>query len=490
MPDKIYGAEAKVISQYESADDKSGINAKGKFKSWKKMIADQCKGNHIMTFALFSAFAPPLVKILKTETFGFHFFGASSRGKTTLLQIAASVWGNGAFSSTDGNNRYLTSWNSTANAFELVAASRNDLPLIIDELGQFSSLDFSKVIYNLSSGEGKARMTKDSKMRLKYVWNSIILSSGEISVMEKLAADKKSLKTGQLVRFLDIPINDGIVLDSHGMASEDFIKSLKKACSEHYGHAGREFLEVLTNDLKNEHKETISILQEIYDECKVALYVPDMASERERVIDRFALVYAAGHAARDILELYFSDEEIMESVKYVFEAWVAENNTLSDVDRAIENIKETIENNAGLFVSDFLDTRSNKKGFRFYDGDLDLYLFTKAQFKEVILGANSTAVAQKLQNSGLLHTNNSDNGRLKLQARLKIDGADKQHSYYAVKADILGPPEPVAMRRPKPMPDHDDEPTWPIRKRSVKEAMLRHSDFSQNRGRFPRRAVL
>ena len=79
--------------------------------------------------AISAALAGPLLHMARGEGGGFHFFGQSSKGKTTIFQAAASVWGRGA---TPG---YLRAWRATANGLEGGAALATDTALILDEMG-------------------------------------------------------------------------------------------------------------------------------------------------------------------------------------------------------------------------------------------------------------------------------------------------------------------------------------------------------------------
>lgn len=487
---QLFGTPSEVIGKdidenYVYVPDNHSINQaermkpKGTLKAWKANIFNLCQGNKYLLFAIFVSFSSVLLRILKTETGGFHFFGPSSRGKTTLLQVVASVWGYGASPANATSSSFIQTWRTTSNALEAIAASYNDLSLPLDELGQCNEHNFHSVIYDLAGGEGKARMNRSASLIQRHRWCLNVVSTGEISIREKLIAnDRKTIKAGQLLRFLDIPVNNDIVMDSHGMNPADYINTLKNACSTYYGTAGKEFILKLIADIK-ENENTLNQIHVNYEYFKEKIHTAEMPPETVRVANRFALVMLAGDLANEYLDLQLSEDEIVEAVKCVFDAWAAENVSLSDVDRAIEAIKETIENNAGLFASNFDDPKANKKGFRLDDGDLDLYLFTSAQFRDIICGANAAAVAKKLNELGFLHTNNSENGRVKLQARLKINRAEKQNSYYAVKADILGPPEPTVLRKHKNIPDDeplmhypldDDQPVMPKRKIIARKA--------------------
>ena len=74
------------------------------------------------------AFAGPLLGLIGREGGGFNFYGQSSRGKTTLAEASASVWGKG------GRPGFVRSWRSTANALEATAALHTDTLLVLDEL--------------------------------------------------------------------------------------------------------------------------------------------------------------------------------------------------------------------------------------------------------------------------------------------------------------------------------------------------------------------
>src|SRR5690606_18906148 len=75
-----------------------------------------------------AAGARPLLILRGSETCGFHFVGDSSLGKSTLLKVAASVYGAPA--------HYPRTWRATDNALEATAAAHSDCLLLLDEVGQ------------------------------------------------------------------------------------------------------------------------------------------------------------------------------------------------------------------------------------------------------------------------------------------------------------------------------------------------------------------
>jgi len=130
-----------------------------------------------MILAASLAFSGPLLAPLGQLGGGLHFRGASSSGKTTLLNLAASVW---------GDRQLITQWRATTNGLEAIAATLNDMLLPLDEIAEILPRELHQAIYMLANGTGKARMTKEVVLADQARWRLALISSGEISVDEKL----------------------------------------------------------------------------------------------------------------------------------------------------------------------------------------------------------------------------------------------------------------------------------------------------------------
>jgi putative DNA primase/helicase len=87
---------------------------------WKASVSARCVGNSRLVLAVATAFAAPLLRLVGAQGGGWHFVGASSSGKTTAIEIAASVLG---FPSASGTTRgYVRSWDATKNGLAIMAA--------------------------------------------------------------------------------------------------------------------------------------------------------------------------------------------------------------------------------------------------------------------------------------------------------------------------------------------------------------------------------
>ncbi len=71
-------------------------------------------------FCIEMQFATPLMDLTGDESGGVQTVGDTSIGKSSLLAGADSVWGLG-----------MESWHSTRNGLDLLAASRNGMPLLL-----------------------------------------------------------------------------------------------------------------------------------------------------------------------------------------------------------------------------------------------------------------------------------------------------------------------------------------------------------------------
>jgi putative DNA primase/helicase len=192
--------------------------------------------------ALSIAFAAPLLKLVNEESRAIHLVGNSSMGKTTALNIAASVWGGGR------ENGFIKQWRTTCNALEVVAETHRDCLLPLDELSQADSKSVGDMVYMLANNQGKARLKSSITLRNLNQWRVLILSSGEVTLQTKIEESGKKALVGMEVRFVSIQADAGnsygIFENLHEFASgETLSKYLKEASTKYYGTAIRAFLE-------------------------------------------------------------------------------------------------------------------------------------------------------------------------------------------------------------------------------------------------------
>ncbi len=226
----------------------TGWQERGSMAGWQKAVAPVLERFPVVGVFYLASLASPLLSLIEEPSFVVDLSGETSRGKTTTLQVAASVFG----SPMEGEGA-IQSWDATRVALERIGATLGNLPLLLDEskrAGRAGST--AKMIYDLTAGSGRARGSIDG-LRHRHTWHLTVLSTGEAPITES------SQDAGTRARTLCItepPFGEG---DQSAV-----VQQLTDGLRAHHGWAGRCFVaELLTKDPRQ--------LQEDYSEYRLAL---------------------------------------------------------------------------------------------------------------------------------------------------------------------------------------------------------------------------
>jgi len=309
LPDKTYGPNNQDVIYQSGERGHEEHTQAGTLDEWKNEISKYAIGNPLQVFAVAAAFAGPLLAKTNTEGGGFHFVGDSSTGKTTLIEVACSVW---------GGNSFKRSWRATANGMESVAALFNDGLLALDEISQCDPREVGSIIYALSNGRGKQRATRSGFARGVVQWKCMVLSSGERSIETSMYDGGQKIKAGQIVRLVDIPVDQKFgawdeIHDSSTPAS--FSDRLKRASSKYYGVVGRAFVEKLAFD----ETDFCTVLEKT--KSSQFFMASGTDGQEKRVAARFALVAVAGELATEYGLTGWPVNLATESAAKAFELW-------------------------------------------------------------------------------------------------------------------------------------------------------------------------
>jgi uncharacterized protein (DUF927 family) len=408
--------------------------ARGTLADWCNGVGALAQGHALPVFAISAALAGPLLYLAGQEGGGINIFGLSSKGKTTLLQSAASVWGRG------DSSGYVRGWRATANGLEGVAASATDTILILDELGVIEARDAAAGLYSLSNGVGKSRAARDGSLRNPRSWRVLVLSSGEIAIGTKLAEDRgRKARAGQLVRMLDVPAERGCgcgVFDRAGRNGDAAVlaQSFKNAAVSAYGTAGPEFVRKIVEEGPEEIGATICKMIAAF----VSQNVPNNSDGQViRAAQRLALVAAAGELATAFGITPWNAGEATAAAKWAFEAWMAQRGGAepAEVRQAIDQVRLFIEQHGeSRFENvdgDGPSIVNNRAGWRTGKGENRKWYVAPQVWKaEICVGLDPTFVARVLAERGFLR--HAADG---YQAVVKIAGQSKR--VYALLPDII-----------------------------------------------------
>ena len=378
----------------------------GTLQAWQAGVGTLAQGHVLPVLMISAAFAGPLLHLAGEEGGGIHVFGGSSKGKTTVLQMAASVWGRGA---TPG---YVRAWRATANGLEGAAASASDTVLVLDELGVADARDAAAAIYGLANGTGKMRAVRDGSLRAPQSWRVLVLSTGEVPIETKLADDKgRKARAGQLVRLLDIPADRGTgfgVFDRGGHDGNPgtLAKDCKQAASSAYGTAGPEFVQRIICEGAGEIGVQVRGIAEVF----VADHVVAPADGQIiRAAQRLALIAAAGELATALNIVPWQKGEASAAAAWALDQWIAGRGGAepAEVRQAIEQVQLIIERH-GESRFDSLDDPdakpvNNRIGWRKGSGSHREWWIPPQVWKsEICAGLDPVMVARTLAERGML----------------------------------------------------------------------------------------
>jgi len=395
--------------------------ARGSLKEWQRGVGRLASGHALPVLAISAALSGPLLHLAAQEGGGVNFFGQSSRGKTTLLQMAASVWGRGA------SPGYVRAWRATANGLEGAAASATDTALVLDELGQVEARDAAAALYSLSNGGGKVRSQRDGEMREPKSWRVLTLSTGELTGEAKLSEDRgRRARAGQLVRLLDIPADRGFGVFDHAGPDRDASKlaqSSKQAAVSNYGTAGPEFVRRLIDEPVTGETVGAAIAE------FVAAHVPAGADGQiNRAAHRLGLIATAGELATALGVTPWTEGEARAAAAWALEQWIIQRGGTepAEIRQSIEQVRLFIEaHGEARFASlDCADARTviNRAGWRRGEGQDREWLIPSEIWKaEICSGLDPKLVARTLAEAGMLKR--ASDG---FQSVRKIDGTNKR----------------------------------------------------------------
>jgi len=202
----------------------------GDKEAWFSFVGNELRDSTEISFIVALSFTPIVHSILQDDTdvdnFFVHMRGDSSTGKTSMLCLAASTFGPG----TDKDPRgIISSWNGTKNAILRRLMNVNGMLMGLDEVSMNREKDFTGLLYSISSGIEKDRLTKDAQVQERLIGKYIVLSTGEASLLAKTNGN-----IGLAMRVLEF--------DNHQWTkSATQAERIKRFCKKNSGHGAPEF---------------------------------------------------------------------------------------------------------------------------------------------------------------------------------------------------------------------------------------------------------
>lgn len=388
----------------------------GNLAEWQEHVAALAAGNSRLELGICLALTGPLLRLIGEESGGVHLRGASSTGKSTALEVAASVWGGGP-------NGYVRSWRATDNGLEIVAAMHSETFLALDEISQIDPRHAGQAAYMLGNGVGKSRMTKGGESRPPQRWRVPFMSTGEMSLEDKMSEDGKPrrMAAGQAVRVIDLPADAGkgkglFEVTPSDITPERFSRLMKESASRFYGTAGPALVAAIIPRKVAIAGRLKGFQEEFIEEHRPA----DAGGQITRVLGRFAIIAAAGELATALGILPWEKGTAKEAAATCFAAWMEARGSTDEgeVLAMISQVQQHFERFGGTRYQPWDPNDDNyegesgaagrhptaeRYGFRKkVDGEIHYFVLPESWRKEVCKGLDMTQVNKVLVARGML----------------------------------------------------------------------------------------
>lgn len=203
---------------------------KGTLEGWQETVA-QLAGFPVPRVAIAAALAAPLLKPLGLNSFTLDISSRSTKGKTTALQVALSVWADPS-----EHASAMSNWRTTLYAIEKRLNLVRGLVTVFDEtMAVTDDTLIDEVLYQLPMNHGKAR--SGGAFGNMLPWETILLSSGERPALSFTTSQ------GAAARIL------GTTIAPFGDGGGPAAAAAREGVLAHHGHAGPEFIQYILSGL-------------------------------------------------------------------------------------------------------------------------------------------------------------------------------------------------------------------------------------------------
>ncbi|WP_413284221.1 DUF927 domain-containing protein [Vibrio sp. MA40-2] len=399
FPEKVIGEKDEKVVYQTIMESPANYESSGTLQEWRENVASLCKGNSRLTFGTSVSFATMLLPLMNGESGGFHFRGASSRGKTTILTLAKSVF---------GNPQSLPRWRATVNGLEALAASHNHTLLCLDEFSQLAEVSpkqAGEAVYMLGNGEGKVRGKNGGGMQEALSWQLLYLSAGEVSLKSVLDKAGMQVRGGQEVRFIDLSSDAGRNLGAFDTVQDltdgnEFALAIKRNSLKYYGTAATAFLEEVSADYQGMEKKLADNIREFLSLLDLSESDPQV----HRVAQRFAQVAASGELATELGITGWDKGEANKAAVACFKVWVDARggHGSQEAKAALEQVSNKLVSWGLLRLNSAEQTAARNGAVWGSQDDNFFYIYPNVFKSELCEGLDSQAVEGILKDIGVL----------------------------------------------------------------------------------------
>lgn len=324
--DIVYDNETNFKTLYES------IRPSGSKDDWYECVkAIRAKRQPEVLLNLAASFASALIHIVNTLPFIVSLWGRTGIGKSVLLKLCASVWGD------PGEGKFITDAKSTPVAMEIRQNVLNSLPMLIDDMAQLNRQnngDYSDLIYKWCAVGGRSRGTKNMTLQAETHWENCVITNGERSMVDE------TTQGGAINRVIDIESSGEFLFD--GEDGRDTVKTISK----NFGWAGEDFINVVMQL----GAETINkMFNESYKAIRDAAKEKGVEKEEKQVMPMALMLLAD-----EIIETHLFNDGIRVDIQQAI-SYLRDKGEISETKAAYRNLMDVVMANSSRFANEPAD---------------------------------------------------------------------------------------------------------------------------------------
>ncbi|MEB5700425.1 DUF927 domain-containing protein [Staphylococcus saprophyticus] len=374
------------------------FETKGNIDDYIKGVFNPIKDNPMAMMMFYSSLGSVLRKDFDVDPFVSEISGRTSSGKTFILKICASVW---------GNRKLVTEWNATNVSVERMASFMNSFPLIKDDTRKADNpFRIPSIVYQFSGGQSKGRGNSDRSIDYLEPWNNIMLSSGEVAIPD-IAPDKAGV-AGRVITLQDDPFPN---------TEKTEFGDIAKVMENNHGLLGKLFIKQYRAD-KDKYKASFD---------SAVKYFMKQANGNEvmdRIARSFALLQTTGEILNDISGF---EHDPYINVNKAHTSMMKNNKNIDKPKQLLEELLEKLNANRGRIAYNKHYYHDNAELMAIYR--YDFVLVMTPTIKEM-LGAEFNSTVKQWDERGYLETNNYGK-----QKNIRFNG--EQQKGYAIKTEII-----------------------------------------------------
>jgi putative DNA primase/helicase len=334
--------------------------------------------------------------------------------------------------------------------------------LILDELGAFAGTpqQAAGIIYELLNGLAKGRGKADGTDRARASFDLMLFSTGEVTLADMLAQDRRAAAGGQQVRLLALPAvpslkrspadrAHGVFEDLHGMTGAELSDHLRSKARLHYGTA----LPAFVGGLQGMEEAAVATairtaVLRLHALIRAEYHVPDVPAQIGRMLDRLALCMAAGSLAAEMDILPWPKGEAERAIEQIVLEWIDERGLeAGEQTTVVEHVRRVLFSERDRFVEARRNGRhawssgrvvQHRLGY-LMEGD---YLVPPGVFDQEMVpkGVAARVARKQLADAGWLVTERAGEvERLTVRVDVPDEGGETHRArYIRIKGAILG----------------------------------------------------